>query len=112
VEVVVMVMGNNYGYGNQKLIAAMSAVATGPGRIQERLGRAAQELCALEAELFPANVRSIFQIIYETCTRSKSGENGRAAQEKGKIAAACDDLTDDEASHMANLIFRMYDGVR
>ena len=106
-----MAMGNNYAYASQKLTAAMSALATAPGRIRERLGFAAQQLCTLEMELFPESVRGTFRIVYETCTKPKSGETTPAVYKKGKIAAACDELTDDEASHMATLIFRMYDEV-
>ena len=105
-------MDNDYvGYASERVMAALSALATHPGRIQERLGLAVRELSVLQMDRLPDSIRGILLNIYDTCTKPKSGENSPGARAKGTIVAACDELNDAEASQIATLIFRTYDDI-
>jgi hypothetical protein len=88
----------------------MKALATHPGRIQERLGYAALEVCVLRMQEFPEDFRSIYQRVYDECTKRKSGEDTPEARNV-MIQAVCDELTDEKATEIAGLIFRLYDDV-
>jgi len=105
-------MGLDYEYAYEKLAHALEALATSPGRIQERLYFAAVELSPLRAaEHFPENLRDIFQKVSDACTKPKSGDDTPKARKEGTIKAACDELTDEEGSEIAALIFRLYDDI-
>ena len=72
-------------YAHEKLLGAVYALATGPGRIQERLYLAWLGFHPLEpGRDFPEDLRLDFQRVSDTLTKPKSGDKTPRAKQEGR----------------------------
>ncbi len=58
----------------------------------------------LRMEDFPEDLQSRFDVVLNELTQPKSGSETPKAKREGTVNAACDELTDDEASKLASEI--------
>jgi hypothetical protein len=88
-------------YGKEKFSAAVRTLATGKGRIQERLIEAFQyDLSYVKDENVPEELRDEVRELMAAAT-SIPGNDGR-------LAATISRLTEDEAVEMAKLIMSLH----
>jgi hypothetical protein len=93
------------GYVWQKLFEAVSGLATGSGRIQERLGMTATSLAVLNPEDFKdANHRKSFSEFVEAM-------HSHEDPTMGSFWASARAMSDDEASAWASKLFSLFHDV-
>jgi hypothetical protein len=94
------------GYAHEKLMDAIYSLATGAGRIQERLGHAAQSLIRLKPDDFPdEHLRRSFNGIVDDLTYEPPQTN------EGSIAASLRVTDDEDARAIASRIVALYHAV-
>ena len=92
----------NLRYAYEKFSAAVHTLATGPGRINERLLYAYLAMVALSPEDFPAgDLRTDYQRLYAALTPKE------AKRDEGKVKATLDEMGEDDAVELAELICDM-----
>ena len=93
-------------YAHEKLLDAIYSLATGAGRIQERLGHAAQSLIRLKPDDFPdKDLQWRFKGIVDDLTFEQPREN------EGGIVASLRATDDEDASAIARRIVALYHAV-
>jgi len=93
-------------YAHEKLMDAIYSLATGAGRIQGRLGHAAQSLIRLKPDDFPdEHLRRSFNGILDDLTYAPPQSS------EGSIAASLRVTDDEDARAIANRIVALYHAV-
>jgi hypothetical protein len=91
------------GYVDEKLTQAVDLLATGSGRVQERLSYAALELIRLRADDFPeGELRRRFNGIWDDLTFEQP------TGVEGSIAATLNRTGDEDACAIARRILKLY----
>jgi hypothetical protein len=91
------------GYAKEKLRDAVDSLATGAGRVQERLSYAAMVLIRLRPDDFPeGELRRTFIGVLDDLTFDQ------AIGEEGSIAATLNRTSDDDARAIARRILNLY----
>ena len=90
-------------YAKQKLNRTIRILATGRGRIRDRLVKAfTSEFHVLQAEHFPKELRTEIEEIRGLLTRVEA-----ETSEEGRVHASVRDLTEDEAVTVARRIVEL-----
>ena len=95
-------------YAHEKLSAAVYSLATGAGRVQERLADAALVLIRLKPDDFPddGDLRRSFVGVMDDLTYEQPQQEG-----EGRISATLKVTSDYDASEIAKRILALYHAV-
>ena len=95
------------GYAHEKLLVAVQSLATGTGRINERLRGAVLSFIPLIPDDFPeVELRRKFMGVVDDLTFQQAKGN------EGNIAATLGITSEEDASAIARRIFELYGDVR
>jgi hypothetical protein len=89
----------------ERLWKAVESLATGEGRIKERLGGALMELAPLMEREFPSELQNSFSKVFERVHEVKDVAG------RGAIDVFVEGLSEDEASKVAGEIVSWFDTV-
>ena len=94
-------------YAEEKLTKAVEVLATGSGRVKERLRNAAASLVCLRPDGFPdGDLRRTFVGVIDDLTYQQGGEN------EGSISATLKITDDKDARAIARRIIDLHHAVR
>lgn len=94
-------------YAHEKLLVATQILATGTGRINDRLRLAALSIVTLKPDDFPeGELRRKFRGVMDDLTFQQAKGN------EGNIAATLGITSEEDASAIARRIFELYGDVR
>jgi hypothetical protein len=95
------------GYANEKLTASVESLATGAGRVQERLRDAWEQFRRLKSTDLPPNLWRELQKINARVTDVPPELDSPRAREEGSATIAFESLSDDEACEFARILYRL-----
>src|SRR5260370_29249953 len=94
-----------YGYAHEKLNASVESLATGTGKVQERLRDAWEQFRRLESTHLPPDLWRELQRINAIVTDvPPERRDSPRAKEEGLATIAFETLSDDEAHEFARVI--------